>query len=344
MTKIIELRNVTKIFSSGFIFNRQRTIAADNITLSVDEENPSITALAGESGSGKTTLFLLMMGQIKPTQGEVYYRGKNIEKLSKEENKQLKRELQPIYQDPFAAYNPFYKVDHVLTTPLKRFNLSNSPAMTSDMIHKALELVGLRPAETLGRTPIQLSGGQRQRLMIARAILCQPKMILADEPVSMVDASLRATILASLVTLNRNLGIPIIYITHDITTAYQICDNIVILYAGSVAETGSTETIIRDPKHPYTQLLISAIPLPDRKQPWLSTQIEEKATTNVVQSNGCKFANRCPKCMPRCLVERPPLYQTDSHQAVACFLYSHQPKVVSDDISDMFIKHRSSNS
>ena len=159
-------------------------------------------------------------------------------------------------------------------------------------------MAGLRPEETLGRYPHQLSGGQRQRIMVARALLLNPRVILADEPVSMVDASLRATILESLVKLKRELGISLVYITHDLTTAYQVSQNIYILYRGSVAEVGSVDKVIGDPKHPYTRLLVSSIPLPDPDMRWGGeSEIETKAAAPnapLKEVQGCKFANRCP--------------------------------------------------
>ena len=197
-----------------------------------------MTAIAGESGSGKTTLARILLGFIPPSAGEVIYRGRDLARMSGAEQRQFRREVQPVFQDPFDVFNPFYRVDHVLHTPLRRYKLAGSPAEERAMIEDALSRVGLRPADTLGRYPHELSGGQRQRVMVARAVLLRPRIIVADEPVSMVDASLRATILDELRTLNRDLGISIVYITHDLTTAFQICDNILILYKGEVAEAG----------------------------------------------------------------------------------------------------------
>src|SRR5256885_5835793 len=173
-----------------------------------------------------------------------------------------------IFQDPYEVYNPFYKVDHALETPIWEFKLASGVQARRALIHESLRAVGLRPDETLGRYPHQLSGGQRQRIMVARAVLLRPRLIIADEPVSMVDASLRATILDSLRRLNRDFGISLVYITHDLTTAYQISDNIVVLYRGLVAEAGSVEEVVKSPHHPYTQLLVGSIPLPDPTHHW----------------------------------------------------------------------------
>jgi peptide/nickel transport system ATP-binding protein len=268
----------------------------------------------------------------------VLYRGRDVASMSGSEKRQFRREVQPIFQDPYEAFNPFYRVDHVLQTPLKRFGLASSGREARRLMEEALERVGLRPNETLGRFPHQLSGGQRQRIGVARALLCQPKVIVADEPVSMVDASLRATILASLQALNQDFGISIIYITHDLTTAYQICHNIVVLYQGSVAEVGSVDRVIRDPKHPYTQLLVSSIPVADRRRRWGDDTDGEGDASSAASTSvnaGCPFAPRCPSVMDVCWQQTPPLFEPDAMRAAACHLYAAAPVLESTDIADV---------
>ena len=188
------------------------------------------------------------------------------------------------------------------------------------MIEHALEMAGLLPNETLGRYPHQLSGGQRQRVMVARAMLIRPSVILADEPVSMVDASLRATILDSLLLLNRDLGISIIYITHDLTTAFQVCENIMVMYQGSVVEVGSVEKVIGQPEHPYTRLLVESIPLPDPERKWGGVGISRSGLDDQAQgTSGCKFAPRCPRghaAVPR---ESAPAIQDRRSASVGMF-------------------------
>jgi oligopeptide/dipeptide ABC transporter ATP-binding protein len=174
-------------------------------------------------------------------------------------------------------------------------------------------------------------------VMVARAVLCRPRIIIADEPVSMVDASLRATILASLQALNARLGISIMYITHDLTTAYQISENIVVLYRGAVAEAGSVEQVIRSPKHPYTQLLISSIPLPDRKRRWGADGAAEVEVASQRVSEGCTFAPRCPFVMEICWKGRPPLFVSDENRAVSCNLYREKPVLESTDVARVFV-------
>ena len=268
MALLLEAKRVTKIFGRGYFSREEELIAVNDITVNLEVENPKIIAVAGESGSGKTTLARLLLGLINPDKGSVKYKGKDLTKMKRNEKRTFRREVQPIFQDPYGSYNPFYKVDHVLFSPVKNFKLASKGDEARDMVEKALELVGLVPSETLGRLPHQLSGGQRQRVMVARALLLQPKIILADEPVSAVDASLRATILDSVKKLNRDLGISVIYVTHDLTTAYQISDEIMILYKGVLKEAGPVEIVIKNPKHPYTQLLIDSIPQANPKVKW----------------------------------------------------------------------------
>ena len=267
MEPLLELRNVTKVFGGGS-FRQRKMVALQDFSLAIDGEQPTIIAVVGESGSGKTTMARLLLGLETPTEGAVLYKGKELGRCSRQERREFRRDLQAIFQDPFGVYNSFYKVDHVLTTPIAKFKLARSREEGRRMIEQALRAVGLRPEETLGRYPHQLSGGQRQRTMVARTLLLRPKVIVADEPVSMVDASLRVTVLGNLLQLKRDYGISLIYITHDLATAYQISDRIIVLHRGEVVESGDPEQVVKHPEHTYTKLLISSIPLPDPARPW----------------------------------------------------------------------------
>jgi len=339
MTPILELRNVSKIFGGG-MFNKNGTVAVEDVTFSIPSDSPAMIALAGESGSGKTTLSRLLLGVTKPSSGEVLYNGADLGTLSKEGRKQFLRDVQPIYQDPFGVYNPFYKAEHLLHVTIDKFKLANSKAEAKQMIVDALETVGMRADEVLGRFPHQLSGGQRQRIMVARALLLRPRVILADEPVSMVDASLRATILESLRSLNRDFDISILYVTHDLTTAYQICESILIMYRGAVVEAGSVEEVIRHPKHPYTQLLVDSIPKMHAARDWEQEEEGETLATldEVRPTSGCKFADRCPKVMDKCWASQPPLYRTDDKRVVRCFLYEDSPLLEGANVTPMLLK------
>ncbi len=318
------------------------TVAVDDVSLSVSATRPSFTALAGESGSGKTTIARLLLGLVSPTQGEVLYRGQSLESLDSATRKTFRREVQAIFQDPYEVYNPFYRVDHLLEMPLKRFGLGSHRREREEMIESALEAVGLRPGETLGRYPHQLSGGQRQRITIARALLLKPRLIIADEPVSMVDASLRATILQSLHNLYRVHGISFIYITHDLTTAYQVCDQLVILYGGSVAEAGPVQMIVESPQHPYTQELIGSIPAPTPGSEWLETQVAEREEQEAViaaehtRHAGCRYVERCPQAMARCAIDRPAMFRSRPSCAVSCYLYDDAPAMKDEGLHTLW--------
>lgn len=339
MTAILELRNVTKVFGGGAFSQQKQTVALDDVTFSIPAETPTMTAVAGESGSGKTTLSRLLLGVTSPSAGQILYNGNDLTKLSRQQRKAFLRDVQPIYQDPFGVYNPFYKADHLLFEAVKKFNLAGSNRESRQLVVEALETVGLRPEEILGRFPHELSGGQRQRVMVARALVLKPRIILADEPVSMVDASLRATILESLRTLNRALGISILYVTHDLTTAFQICENILVMYRGTIVEAGAVDQVIRQPQHPYTQLLVESIPQMRAVRNW---EKEEEAAPNrpteqIRHSTGCKFADRCPAVMEKCWSQKPPLYRVDSQRVARCFLHEKQPVLENADVAETFV-------
>jgi ABC-type oligopeptide transport system ATPase subunit len=274
------------------MFNRRVVAALKDFSLAIDADRPSIISVVGESGSGKTTMARMLLGLEMPTSGEVLYHGKDLRQLSPAARRDFRKNVQAIFQDPFGVYNSFYKVDHVLDTPLRKFKLAGSRSEARRMMEQALRLVGLQPENTLGRYPHQLSGGQRQRTMVARTLLLRPQVIVADEPVSMIDASLRATVLGNLLQLKRQFGISLVYITHDLTTAYQISDRIIVLYQGDVVEAGDPEQIVRSPQHAYTQLLIRSIPEPDPDQRWVEddedseTAQEEKEGDTVVSGAG----------------------------------------------------------
>jgi ABC-type oligopeptide transport system ATPase subunit len=266
---LLELCHVSRAFGSGgSFFDQRQVMALKDFSLTIDADQPTIIAIVGESGSGKTTMARMALGLDTPSAGEVLYQGKDLRKLSGREWREYRRGVQAILQDPFGVYNSFYKVDHVLTTPLRKFNLARSSQEARTMIEQALLAVGLKPEDTLGRYPHQLSGGQRQRIMVARTLLLRPRVIVADEPVSMIDASLRTTVLSNLLQLKHEFGISLIYITHDLTTAYQISDRIVVLYRGEIVESGPPTEVIEHPKHPYTRLLIDSIPEPYPDHTW----------------------------------------------------------------------------
>ncbi|HXD08912.1 MAG TPA: ABC transporter ATP-binding protein [Anaerolineales bacterium] len=333
MSDLLEFKNVTKTYSRGLL-SRVSTTALNDISLKLETEQPTILTVAGESGSGKTTLAMLLLGFITPTSGQILYKGKDIQSLRGEERMLFRREVQAVFQDPFAVFNPFYTVDHLLSVPIDRFKLAKSKSEARAIMMEALTAVGLRPGDVLGRFPHQLSGGQRQRINVARALLLRPKLLVADEPVSMVDASLRANILETLRGLQRNHGVSIIYITHDLTTAYHIAKSIIVLYRGSVMEAGDVDAVIKTPQHPYTRLLVDSIPWPDINRRWGETEIKAKEMELSDHVSGCKFSSRCPFVMDKCKVI-PPLFRLNQHQAASCYLFEQNPSIAPEKLSEL---------
>jgi peptide/nickel transport system ATP-binding protein len=321
--QLLEVRNANKVYGGGFLQRDTRVVALQDFNLTIAERPATITTIAGESGSGKTTLANVILGFTTLTSGEIFYKGVNINTMSSRQLMEYRREVQAVFQDPYEVYNPFYRVKHIFDLVINRFHLAQNQQGARELIEDALKVVGLRGEEVLEKYPHQLSGGQRQRIMVARAYLLRPKLIVADEPVSMVDASLRAMILDIMMRLRDQSGISFLYITHDLSTAYQIGDEIYVLYQGAIAERGNTAKVIENPKHPYVQLLINSIPVPDPKEKWgslidLPSDVEMAGKVNA----GCRFYPRCPARMDRCLTAQPPLYKLNgSDQQAACYLY-----------------------
>ncbi len=325
---LLQIRDATKIYSSGGFLGsgKKSVVALDNFNMTIAESPATITTIAGESGSGKTTLANLVLGFIKLSSGNIIFDGEDITDMSDEQLKEYRRNVQAVFQDPFGVYNPFYRIDHVFDLVNKHFSLSDNQSEYRDMVEAGLNVVGLYGEDVLRKYPHQLSGGQRQRIMMARAYMIKPRLIVADEPVSMVDASLRASILDAMLRLRDDHNISFLYITHDLSTAYQIGDQIYMLYQGTTAERGSAMDVIDAPQHPYVQLLIDSVPVPDPTDKWdvnISLPSEEEMRTAA--SKGCRYYPRCPHRMDKCLVEQPPLFKMDKpgHEA-ACYLYEER--------------------
>lgn len=334
MGSLLKAENISKEYVSG-TFIKKRNLALKPVSFSIDDKTPSITAIAGESGSGKTTFARVIAGILDKSSGSLRYKDKDINQMNSEDILNFKKEVQTIFQDPFEVYNPFYKVDHVLTTPIKKFGLAENKSDIDKMIISALEEVGLRPDETLGRYPHQLSGGQRQRIMVARAFLLRPKIIIADEPVSMVDASLRATILEEIKKLREVHNISVVYITHDLTTAYQVADNIIVLYKGQVVEAGDVENVINKPVHPYTQLLTDCVPRPDPDQKWSKTSGDITLESRIINGCICAFCN-----LNESVESDRKIYEFNKKQIVSCKVAEKKKICTNEDISAYFTKKK----
>lgn len=319
---LLEIRNARKIYKQG----KNDVVALEDFNLTIAHKPASIITIAGESGSGKTTLANLVLGFTTLTSGQIIFDGQDMSNASGSQMKAYRRNVQAVFQDPFGVYNPYYRVQHVFDVVIQNFNMCSNKTEARDMIEEALNVVGLYGEDVLRKYPHQLSGGQRQRIMMARAYMVKPKLIVADEPVSMVDASLRASILDVMIRLKEEANISFLYITHDLSTAYQIGDRIFLLYQGTIAETGNAVKVIDSPKHPYVQLLIDSVPKPDPNIRWEGEIVlppeEEMRTSNRA---GCRFYPRCPKRMNHCLTTSPPLYSIDNiDHAASCFLYDEQ--------------------
>jgi oligopeptide/dipeptide ABC transporter ATP-binding protein len=320
---LLDIRNASKVYGGGLFGRGEKTVALQDFNLVIPEERVTITAIAGESGSGKTTLANAILGFVSLSSGQILYRGNDIAHLSSQQFREYRRQVQAVFQDPYEVYNPFYRVKHIFDIVVENLGLTGSRREIDSQIEEALRTVGLRGEEVLEKYPHQLSGGQRQRVMVARAYMLRPRLIVADEPVSAVDASLRASILDVMVRLRDEAGISFLYITHDLSTAYQICDDIYVLYQGAIAEKGPIAQVIEQPQHPYVQLLINSVPVPDPKTRWGEViEMPSEETMRATIPTGCRFYPRCPRHMDRCLSAQPPLYTPDTpeHQ-VACYLY-----------------------
>lgn len=313
---LLEIKGLTKIFSLGNIFSRIRIIAVNNVTFSI--EPAEIFTLAGESGSGKTTVARMILGFVEPTRGHILYRGQDISNLrEKTVIKLLRKEVQGIFQNPFETFNPLRKVVEYFYETIRNFNVEGNK---DEIIDKALKSVGLSLGEIKDKYPGEFSGGQLQRISIARALITKPSLLLADEPVSMVDASLRMSIINLFKELKEKNNVSVIYITHDLATAYYISDKIAIMFRGEIVELGPVEKVLTKPKHPYTMLLKESIPEPDLKKKWqgninlITTEEEEYL------AKGCKFSGRCPYAMDICRRESPNNIKVDE-VLVKCHLY-----------------------
>jgi peptide/nickel transport system ATP-binding protein len=261
---LVELDHVSKTYAMGAILSRRTFAAVDDVSFTLEDARPEIFTIIGESGSGKTTLARMLLNLVPPSGGSIRFRGTDLTTIhSRRERLVFMQQVQPIFQNPFAAFNPLKRIDRYLFMTARRFTAAKTMQQIEQQADQALRHVGLSLAEVKSRFPHELSGGQLQRIAIARALISQPALIIADEPVSMVDASLRMAIVNLFKTLRDELKVSIIYITHDLATAYYISDRIIIMQKGKVVEGGDARTVLSAPQHPYSRLLKESVLSPD---------------------------------------------------------------------------------
>jgi peptide/nickel transport system ATP-binding protein len=313
MEKLLEIDHLTKVFTMGSIISRVRITAVDNVSFFV--KPAEIFALAGESGCGKTTTARMVLGFEEPTSGAIIHSG---EIGAKDEKVWFTQGIQAIFQDPFATFNPLRTVDRHYFETVQNYLRPKTREDAIGIIDHTLRSVGLTYEELAIRYPCEFSGGQLQRISIARALLTEPNLLIADEPVSMVDASL--TIVNLFRQLKQDLGVSVLYIPHDLATAYYVSDRIAIMFRGNIVEMGSVEQVLMDPKHPYTRLLRESIPEADPEKRWDQRVTISDTEQEEYLREGCKFAGRCPLVMGICKHEVPANLQLDG-VLVKCHLY-----------------------
>ena len=320
---ILEVDAVSKSYRVG----KRHTAALQDINLSIESAQPEIVTIAGESGSGKSTLATLVLGFESPTSGIIRVDGEDLSKKNAAAWKSYRQQVQAVFQDPFGVFNPFYRVQHVFDVVFRNFRTDYPASNRESQVADALSSVGLSGEDILSKYPHQLSGGQRQRIMMARACLMKPRLIVADEPVSMVDASLRAAILEVMMRLRDEHGISFIYITHDLATAYQVSDRILLLYQGRVVEEGRSTDVIGSPRHPYARLLVGSIPGIEYSRQWIESPVSAVDESNRRPDySGCRFHPRCEWAKERCHRATPLLERVEgSQRKVACHYLPESP-------------------
>jgi peptide/nickel transport system ATP-binding protein len=328
MEDVLKVENLKKWFPvrMGFwetlVSRRQLFVrAVDGVSFEV--KKAEIFGLAGESGSGKTTTGRLVLKLVDPTGGRIFFQGKDLSTLSEKGMKPIRRKMQIVFQDPYESLNPRMTIADIMAEPL-RIQKVGSEEEIEKRVHQALENVQLVPPEEfLFRFPHELSGGQRQRVATGRALVLDPVFIVADEPVSMLDVSIRAEVLNLMVDLVRKFSVSFLYITHDLALARHICDRIAVMYLGKIMEKGTAEQVILESLHPYTRALISAVPVPDPESARVEVVIKGEIPSPINPPSGCRFHTRCPEYIGEiCRTKEPQLVDVGNGHMVACHLHS----------------------
>lgn len=321
MDKLLEVNELTKQYSQGNVLARVTLTAADHVSFYI--KPAEIFTLAGESGCGKTTTAKVVLGFEEATSGTIFHKGKP---QTHKEKVWITEGVQAIFQDPFSTFNPLRTVDRYFFETVQNLILAVSKQQAIELIDQKLRLVGLTYEEFAGKYPNEFSGGQLQRISIARALLSNPTLLIADEPVSMVDASLRMSIVNLFKKLRDTLGVSILYITHDLATAYYVSDRIAIMFRGNIVEMGTVEQVLMNPRHPYSKLLRDSIPQADPAKRWTTTVTLSELEQEEYLRRGCKFAGRCPDVMEICKGVVPADIHVDD-VLVKCHLYSEKKEL-----------------
>jgi len=328
---IVKAENLKKWFpvSLGFfrtVFSKEQLFVRAVDDVSFDIRKGEIFGLAGESGSGKTTTGRLLIRLIEATSGKIYFHGKDITSIADEEMKTLRHSMQIIFQDPYESLNPRMTVKDIVSEPLRLLEKAIDPHEIERRVSQILEDVEMTPPkEFISRYPHELSGGQRQRVAVARAFAVNPEFIVADEPVSMLDVSIRAEILRLMLSLVQKYQTSFLYITHDLALARHMCDRLAIMYLGKIMEMGDAGIVIFEPLHPYTKALIDAVPVPDPTATRVETVIKGEIPSPVNPPSGCRFHTRCPAYIGDiCRTKEPQLIDVGKHHYIACHLYGTQ--------------------
>jgi peptide/nickel transport system ATP-binding protein len=315
---LLRTDGLTKHFRIGGGVHRKSLHAVDDVSLEIGERE--IVALAGESGSGKSTIARLLARIYQPTAGEVYFGGRALSAIrSRSDALAYRGDVPMVFQDPFSSINPVFRISHGVLRSLKLHRPELSAAARTAEARRVFEIVGLSPAaEIMDRFPHELSGGQRQRVGFAQALAMRPKLILADEPVSMLDVSIRIGLLNLMKQLRDEQDVSILYITHDIASARYVADRLIVMYAGQVAESGPVEDVLASPRHPYTQLLLSAVPDP-KAELTIDANTDRGEPPRVINPGpGCRFRWRCPVAVQDCVDITPKLLQLSAGHDAAC--------------------------
>jgi peptide/nickel transport system ATP-binding protein len=321
---IVKVVNLKKWFPvrKGFLqtlFSKKASFVRAVDGISFDMKAKEIFCLAGESGSGKTTTGRLILKVIDPTNGKIFFEGKDITKFTRKKMKPLRQMMQMVFQDPYESLNPRKTVNDIISEGLRIQKIVKSEKELEEKVTKILENVKLTPPEEfLLRYPHELSGGQRQRVAVARTFVLDPKFVVADEPVSMLDVSIRAEVLNLFLDLVEKFDVSILYVTHDLATARHMCNRIAVMYLGKIVEMGTAEEIVYEPLHSYTKALISAVPVPDPKSRRTRSTVKGEIPSPVNPPSGCRFHTRCPVAEAICREKEPELIQVGKEHFVAC--------------------------